>query len=318
MRAALDDPALVDDDHLVGALGGGEPVGDGDRGAPAHQPLEGAADPHLEGRVDGAGGLVEDQQVGVGELGPQQRDQLALARRQRLAALADPGLEPARQAGQPVAEAELVGAGADLVVGGLEPAVADVGGEGVVEEEALLRHQHDAAAQRRPGRSRARRRRRAAPRPSVGSISRVSSLAIVDLPEPVSPTTAIRVPAAMSRSIVAQHRRAAGVGEADVARTGRRSGRAAGRAPSGPGSTRSAGVSRMPITRRQPAIAFWASVRIWVPICTGPTNSVTRNANASTLPAVMSLGEARARCRRSAPRRWRARRRRRRGRTRTP
>ena len=43
----------------------------------------------------------------------------------------------------------------------------------------------------------------------------------------------------------------------------------------------------MPITRRQPAIAFWASVRIWVPICTGPTNRVTRNAKASTSPAVI-------------------------------
>ena len=43
----------------------------------------------------------------------------------------------------------------------------------------------------------------------------------------------------------------------------------------------------MPITRRQPAIAFWASVRIWVPICTGPTNRLTRNANASTSPAVI-------------------------------
>ena len=41
------------------------------------------------------------------------------------------------------------------------------------------------------------------------------------------------------------------------------------------------------MTRRQPAIAFWASVRIWVPICTGPTNSVTRNANASTSPEVI-------------------------------
>ena len=36
-------------------------------------------------------------------------------------------------------------------------------------------------------------------RPSEGSISRVSSLAKVDLPEPVSPTIATRVPAAMSR-----------------------------------------------------------------------------------------------------------------------
>ena len=39
------------------------------------------------------------------------------------------------------------------------------------------------------------------------------------------------------------------------------------------------------MTRRQPAIAFCASVSTWVPICTGPTNSVTRNANASTSPA---------------------------------
>ncbi len=42
------------------------------------------------------------------------------------------------------------------------------------------------------------------------------------------------------------------------------------------------------MTRRQPAMAFWASVRIWVPICTGPTKSETRNAKASTLPAVIS------------------------------
>ena len=42
------------------------------------------------------------------------------------------------------------------------------------------------------------------------------------------------------------------------------------------------------MTRRQPAMAFWASVRIWVPICTGPTNSVTRNAKATTSPEVIS------------------------------
>ena len=41
------------------------------------------------------------------------------------------------------------------------------------------------------------------------------------------------------------------------------------------------------MTRRQPAIAFCASVRIWVPIWTGPTKRVTRNAKASTSPAVI-------------------------------
>ena len=48
------------------------------------------------------------------------------------------------------------------------------------------------------------------------------------------------------------------------------------------------------MTRRQPTIAFWASVRIWVPIWTGPTNRVTRNAKASTLPAVMSPAKPRS------------------------
>ena len=46
-------------------------------------------------------------------------------------------------------------------------------------------------------------------------------------------------------------------------------------------------MSRIPITRRQLAMAFWASVSTWVPIWTGPTNRETRNANASTRPALM-------------------------------
>src|SRR6185503_8182286 len=52
MRAALDDPAAIDDDDLVGGLGGRHPVRDGDRRTTGHEPLEGAADPHLELGVD--------------------------------------------------------------------------------------------------------------------------------------------------------------------------------------------------------------------------------------------------------------------------
>ena len=96
VRSALHHPALVDHDHLVGALGRREPVRDGDRGPRLHEPLERAADLHLQRRVDGAGGLVEDQQVGVGEVRAQERDELPLAGRQRLAALADLGVQPAR------------------------------------------------------------------------------------------------------------------------------------------------------------------------------------------------------------------------------
>jgi hypothetical protein len=273
------------------------------------------ADAHLELRVDRARGLVEDQQVGVGQVGAQQGDELPLPRRQRLAALADPVSRPLGQAVEPVDEAELDRGGADLGVGRVEPAVADVLADRVVEEEALLRHQHDRTAQARLG-SRGRRRRRAAPRRPVGSISRVSSLASVDLPDPVSPTTATRVPGAMPGRCRA----------APAVRRGRRTRRRANSTsigprgstdPSGPGSTRSAGVSRMPITRRQPAMAFCASVRIWVPIWTGITNSVTRKANASTSPAVISP-RSRARSRRSGRRRWPGHPRARRARTRRP
>jgi hypothetical protein len=123
--------------------------------------------------------------------------------------------------------------------------------------------------------------------PSEGSISRVSSLANVDFPEPVSPTIATRVPAAMS--IVTSRSTSGPAGYAKLTLSKCTSmGPRGSVCPSGPGSTRSAGVSRMPITRRHPAMAFCASVRIWVPICTGPTNSDTRNAKASTLPAVIS------------------------------
>ena len=98
---------------------------------PRHQALEAAADPHLERGVDRAGGLVEDQQVGVGEVGAQQRDQLPLPRRQRLAALADLGVEaaraaPASQSPRPSSSA----AGEDRRSSvGVEPAVAHVGRE---------------------------------------------------------------------------------------------------------------------------------------------------------------------------------------------
>jgi len=40
MRAAVDDAPVVDDDDLVGRLRGGEPVGEGDRGAPPGEAVE--------------------------------------------------------------------------------------------------------------------------------------------------------------------------------------------------------------------------------------------------------------------------------------
>ena len=105
----------VDDQHLVGALGGGQPVRDGERRPAVGERVQRAGQPPLGGRVDGAGRLVEHQQVGVGDVGAGDGDQLPLPRRQRLAALPDrrrrrPSARPSTQ----VAEAELLEGGGDL------------------------------------------------------------------------------------------------------------------------------------------------------------------------------------------------------------
>ena len=72
---------------------------------------------------------------------------------------------------------------------GAEAAVAQVLAQRGVEEEPLLRHQQHPAAQL-VERHLAEVDAAEAHRAHGGSISRVSSLAIVVLPDPVSPTTA--------------------------------------------------------------------------------------------------------------------------------
>ena len=255
---------------------------------PLHQPLEGAADPHLEAGVDRAGGLVEDQQVGVGQVRAQQRDELPLPGRQRLAALADLGVEAARAAREPVVEAELGRRGEDLVLGRVEPAVA-------------RRWRAIVSSKRKPscGTSTTLRRSEDCGDPAYvdaveqhRAVARVhqpgqqlgeGGLARAGLPDDRDPGAGVDGAGRRRGAPAARRGR-----RTSRRRSGRRSARAAAPRRPAPGSTRSAGVSRMPMTRRQLAMAFWASVRIWVPICTGPTNSETRNAKASTWPAVMS------------------------------
>ena len=108
------------------------------------------------------------------------------------------------------------------------PVQRHVAAHGVVEHERHLRHQRR-PSRRAPRRSaRVRRRRRAAPRPAAGSTSRAASAAIVDLPEPVGPTSATVRPGGTVNDDVTQHRLPVLVGEVDVARIQR--GRPAGRA----------------------------------------------------------------------------------------
>ena len=109
--ALLHDAPGLEHGDLLGALGGGEPVGDEDAGAAGDQPVGGADDPGLGDGVHARGGLVEDDHADVAHQQAGERDQLLLAGRQARAARAEQGVEALGQAGDPVGEAELLDRG---------------------------------------------------------------------------------------------------------------------------------------------------------------------------------------------------------------
>ena len=93
MGAALDDAAAVDDEDLVGAAHGGQPVGDHQRGAAGQGGVEGPLDGRLGLAVEVGGGLVQDDEAGALEQQPGDREALLLAAGETVAAVADDGLE---------------------------------------------------------------------------------------------------------------------------------------------------------------------------------------------------------------------------------
>ena len=122
---------------FVGEADGRRPVGDENHRRRQVGGLETAQDLRLHRRVDGRGGVVEDQDPRPADQGPGESDPLALPSRQGGAPLADAGVVAVGQLGD-----ELVGAGHD---GGLHdrllavvPTQGDVAGDGVVEQERVL------------------------------------------------------------------------------------------------------------------------------------------------------------------------------------
>jgi hypothetical protein len=148
VRAALDDAALVHHQDDVGALDGGQAVGDHQRGAAAHDAVERGLDVALGFGVERRGGFVEDEDRRVLQQRPGDGQALALAAGEQHAVLADQGVEALRQPVDELAgEGRLGGA---LDVGARragEVAVGDVAGHRVVEQRHLLGDDGDVAAQ---------------------------------------------------------------------------------------------------------------------------------------------------------------------------
>src|SRR5205085_12152009 len=131
----LHDFALVEDDDQVGAGDRAEAVGDDEGGAALEQVGQRRLDELLALGVEVAGGLVEDQDLRVGQDRAGDADALALAAGQLEPALAD---ERVVALGQSVDELVGVGAAggvADVGLGGAAAAVGDVLADRAVEQE---------------------------------------------------------------------------------------------------------------------------------------------------------------------------------------
>ena len=96
--SALDDLTVIDHQNLVGGEDRGQPVRDGERRPPDRKARQGVLDQPLGAGVEGAGGLVEDQDARVLEDGAGDGDALLLAARKLIAALADDRIVAFRQA----------------------------------------------------------------------------------------------------------------------------------------------------------------------------------------------------------------------------
>ena len=122
-------------------------MGDDEDGAALHQGVHTLGDEGLGPGVDGGGGLVQDHDRGIGHRRPGNGQQLPLTLAQVAAVAGDKGIVPVGQAAdEGVGVGDLGGLDA-LLVGGVQPAVADVVHDGAGEEVGVLEHRAQGVAE---------------------------------------------------------------------------------------------------------------------------------------------------------------------------
>ncbi len=147
MRAALDDPTVVDHQDLIRVADGAQAVRDHEARPALHEAKHGLLDVQLRARVHAAGGLVQDEDGGIRQDGAGDGQELPLALAQasaflgehRVVAVVEPEDEGLRVRGARRRH--------DLGVRGGEPAVADVLPDRLGEEVGILQHDAERGAQ---------------------------------------------------------------------------------------------------------------------------------------------------------------------------
>lgn len=92
MSAGFHNTSLLQNNNPVGLLDGRETMGNGDRGAVLSNPVERGLHDLLATNIDGTGGLVKDDNLGLPYNAASNSDTLALATGKLRAAVADGGI----------------------------------------------------------------------------------------------------------------------------------------------------------------------------------------------------------------------------------
>ena len=148
MRAARHDPTFLQKQHHVGVRNRLQVVGDHETGLAGHQPLERLAHLRLALDVEAGHRLVQDQDRGMEQERARDGDTLPLAARESRAALADEGVVTMLQLADELVGVRRPGRGHDLPQARLGSPVGDVLPDRRAEQQRLLKHDPDLAAQR--------------------------------------------------------------------------------------------------------------------------------------------------------------------------
>ena len=140
MTAALDDNAVIQHHDDVGIAHGGQTVRDDEHCAAFHQRIHPALDDRFGARVDRRGRFVQNHHRRVGHSRARDGNQLALPLGKICTVAGEGGVVALRQAGDEIVRTRQFGGGNALVVGRVQPAVADVVHHGAGEQVRVLQH----------------------------------------------------------------------------------------------------------------------------------------------------------------------------------
>ena len=146
--ALLGDDPVLDDEDAVGLENGGEPVRDHNVGAALHDSLQRVLNRVFGDRIQGGGGLVQDQDARVLKHHAGNREPLLFAAGELEPSVADLGVVAVGLVHNEVVDVRDAAGGLQLLSGRVLLGIKEIVADGAVEEIALLRDDADVGAQK--------------------------------------------------------------------------------------------------------------------------------------------------------------------------